>query len=375
MTQEEKNKVLGFTIYNQYTKDNAIIWIALDLCQTYGWPTNEIAYYTRTFDPIEHCEYTNVVHNENKAWEYTLKAAREHKDVYAIATVLFLKKYPPVIEEVGYHVTNESILIEMIEILESIEEKDELVNFVLGRAYFSGRGAELDFDKVLFYFDQAAKGGIEIARLFYFEVAGEFEAIFRVAEKLIVKYPDSHIIKFYLALCYYHGCGTETNYEKVVELVGYTGEIQTYNEDPVDYYFLASRYLLGLCYFHGYAVEKNLPQAEHLFRFSAARYNMEAWYCQAITSLLSDKDHNPKYIWDLLHKSAAQGYLPAVRKVMLCLRKGYGTEPDKEYYIQYADYFDHEKEEGITVSELGYEADHCALIDYDHNVIEDDEID
>ena len=360
MTEKIRNKVLGFSVYNQYTDSDMIVRIASDLCEKYGWSTEEIRSGSTA---------------KRKAWELTIKAATERKDVYAIATVLFLKEYSPEIVNVGYSITNEALLIEMIEVLESIEDKDEFVCFLLGRANFSGRGAELDFEKVLYYFDRAAKGGIEIAMLFYHEVKGEFDAIFNLAEKLIEKYQVSYIIKFYLAHCYYHGYGTEKNYEKVVELVGYTAETETCNNDPIDYYFLASRYLLGLCYFHGYAVEKDLCKAEELFRLSGASYNPEAWYAEAITMLLSDKDKDPTYIWHLLEKSALRGCLPAARKVMLCLRVGYGVEPDKELYTQYADYYDHEKETGETVSDLGYEADHCDLIGRKKKVIKDDEID
>ena len=360
MTQDVKNTILGFSVYNQYTDDDTILGIASGLCKKYGWNNEDIKKGSS---------------GKKKAWEYTLKAATECKDIYAIATVLFLKEYSSEIENVGYCITNEALLIEMIEILESVEDKDELVCFLLGRANFSGRGAELDFEKVVFYFDQAAKGGIEIARLFSYEVKGEFDAIFNLAERLIEKYPSNHIIKFYLAHCYYHGYGTEKKYEKVVQLVGYTAETQTYNNDPIDYYFLASRYLLGLCYFHGYAVEKDLSKAMELFRLSGASYNPEAWYAEAITMLLSDADKDPIYTWHLLEKSALRGCLPAARKVMLCLRVGYGVEPDKELYTQYADYYDHEKETGETVSDLGYEADHCDLIDRKNKVIKDDEID
>ena len=360
MKDDIKNNIIGFSIYNQYTVGDTILGIASGLCKKYGWSTEDIK---------------SGSIGKRKAFEYTIKAATECKDVYAIATVLFLKEYSSEIENVGYCITNEALLIEMIEILESIEDKDEFVCFLLGRANFSGRGAELDFEKVLYYFDRAAKGGIEIARLFYHEIKGEFDAIFNLAERLARQYPDSHIIKFYLAHCCYHGYGTEKNYEKVVELVGYTAETETCNNDPIDYYFLASRYLLGLCYFHGYAVEKDLRRAQELFHCSGASYNPEAWYTEAITMLLSDKDKDPTYIWHLLEKSALRGCLPAARKVMLCLRVGYGVEPDKELYTQYADYYDHEKETGETVSDLGYEADHCDLIDCKKKVIKDDEID
>lgn len=360
MTEEIKKRILGFSIYNQYTSDDEIIGIGLALCEKYGWSAKDITHNKR---------------GKIKAWAHTIRAATECKDVYAIATVLFLKEYSKKIENVGYCITNESRLIEMIEILESIEEKDAFTYFLIGRAIWSGRGAELDFDLARECFNKAADGGIEIAKLFALEIGGEFDEIFPIASKLTEELPDSHIVRFYLAYCCYHGHGTEKNYDKVVERIGYTGNTASDGTAPIDYYFLASRYLLGLCYFHGHAVGKDLKKAQELFRLSAANYNPEAWYAEAITMLLSDEDKNPIYIWYLLEKSALRGCLPAARKVMLCLREGYGVEPNEELYSQYIEYYEHEKEGNNYISDLGYKADHCDLIDRKNKVVKDDEID
>ena len=374
MKEEIKNQILGLSVYNARTEKEDIVWIANELCKKYGWSTDDMIYTRTGFDPVEHRPYSEVVRDERKAWNYTVDAALEEKDVYAIATLLFFKEYGT-IDQTAFHVTKESLLRDIVEILESIEEKDAFVYFLIGRANFTARGVEYDFDKARECFHLAAEGGIEIAKLFALEIEDNFEEIFKEASKLIEKYPDSHIIKFYLAFCYYYGYGTEKNYERVVELVKYTGTIENYNDDPIDYYFLSSRYLLGLCYFHGYVVEKNLGRAELLFRYSASAGTPEAYYCQAITELLSDDSKHTGYIYDLLKKSAYGYYLPAIRKFMLCLRKGYGTTPDKEQYVAFSDYYDHYKETQKTTSDLGVEADHCNLIDHKNNIIEDDEID
>ena len=185
MTEKIKNKVLGFSVYNQYTDDDEIIRIALELCETYGWNTEDLIYDTN---------------GRKKAWEYTIRAANEYKNIYAIATILFLKKYSSVMDEVGFYIQDESLLIEMIESLESIEEKDTLTYFLIARANFAGRGAELDYEKACDYFHKATEGGIEIAELFALEIEGDYAGIFFCANKLIEKYPDSHIIKFYLVI-------------------------------------------------------------------------------------------------------------------------------------------------------------------------------
>lgn len=362
MTDEIKNKIFGFSVYNQYIRRDLIEQIARGLCETYGWSAEEIA--LTEGEDITKC----------KAWEYTVRAAIKKHDIYAIATLLFYKYYSPVIEETEYHTNNESLLCDLVEILEGAAEKDAFTYFLIGRANFAGRGAELDYEKAYDCFCKAADGGIEIARLFALEISESYDAVFPVAKALIKKYPDSHIVRYYLGYCYFRGYGTAVDHAKVTELFGYEGA-EEYGEAPIDYYFLASRYLLGVCYFRGEGVEKDLRKAEKLFRASGAEYNPEAWYAEAITLLLSDKSKDPEYIWSLLKNSALRGCLPAARKVMLCLRTGYGTEPDKELYTAYADYYDYEKENGKTVSDLGYEADHCDLTDENNKVIKDDELD
>lgn len=363
---ETENRIIDFSVYNRYTPDDEIVGIGLALCEKYGWDTDEITRQKSIF---------NVSRNKHKAWEYTIKAAREHKDVWAIATVLFLKEHSPVIEENVYAITSEHLLVEMIELLAEIEDKDAFTHFLVGRACFNGRGAELDLELAAESFKLAAEGGFEIAELFALEIEGELEQIFSVSSKLMEKLPDSHVVRYYLGLCYYHGYGTEVDHKKVIELLGYTADTESYNNDPIDYYFLCSRYLVGLCYFHGYGVKKDLRRAQELFRLSAAKYNPEAWYAEAITMLISDKEKNPIYIWYLLEKSALRGYLPAARKVMLCLRCGYGVDRDEKLYSQYVEYYEHEKVGGKTVSDLGYEADHCDLVKRDGGAIKDDETD
>ena len=78
MTEEIKNKVLGFSVYNQYTVGDTILGIASSLCKKYGWNNEDIKKGSS---------------GTKKAWEYTIKAATECKDVYAIATVLFIIMY------------------------------------------------------------------------------------------------------------------------------------------------------------------------------------------------------------------------------------------------------------------------------------------
>ena len=68
MKDDIKNNIIGFSVYNQNTKDDKIIWIGLELCKKYGWNTEDIVYYETHFDPVEHCQYESVVHNKSKAW-------------------------------------------------------------------------------------------------------------------------------------------------------------------------------------------------------------------------------------------------------------------------------------------------------------------
>lgn len=355
-----RSRILDFAVYCRYTGEDEILQIASGLCDRYGWDGEE--------------DYREGRRGKEKAWEVTVRAAKEHRDPDAIATVLFLKEYSPEIGKTGYCITTEALLIEMIELLESILKKDALILFLIARANFNGRGAELDLEKARECFFQAAKGGFPIAELFALELQGDWNAIFSVATKLKEDLPDSHVVRFYLAYCCYHGHGTAPDYAGVLELAGFAGDLDAPNL-PLDYYSLGCRYLLGLCSFHGYATEKDLETALRLFRFCDVSYLPEARYALAIATLLSDEKKCPREIWELLEQSALRGVLPAARKAMLCLRKCYGVEGTEAWYTEYADYYDHEKELGVTVSDLGYEADHCDLVDENGKRIPDDEID
>ena len=377
MKKEIKTIIENFVFHYDYIPEDTIIWIGLELCKKYGWDTDQISRRQTRFDPVEHCEYDDVVHDYKKAWEFVLRAAREKRDLYALATLLFYRVYKVDVEESGYYVTNESVLLEMIEILENLEDKTPFACFLLGRAYYNQRGMEdTNDDKMAYYFEKAAEGGYEIGKAYVYYVLEDYENLFSIASRLIVEFPQDHVLKFFLGYCYYYGFGTEKNYDKVIEFVGYTAKINANrNSDPVDYYFLKSRYILGLCYFHGYGVEKDISTAYTLFRFASASYLPQSYYCQAIAYLLKDEAKNPGYVWELIHDSAINYYAPALRKAMLCIRSGYGTERDQEQYMNYMELYEMCKEHHSEVSDLGYEADHCDLINHKNEIIVDDEVD
>lgn len=368
------DKIKGFSINNEYTQEQLIVDIACSLCDEYGWNSNEVKYFHTYFDRIEFCEITKLEFNYNKAYTYILKAARKCHNVYAIATLLFYKTYKNVIEETEYYVTNVSLLQEMVQILENIEEKDGFAHFILASAYFNGRGVDASIEKITKHFSIALKDGIEIAELYICQLNQDDKRMFECASNLILKYPRNHIVKFFLGYCYFYGIGTKENNKKAVECFKHTIKIKSYNDDPVDIYFLRSRYYLGLCYFHGYGVNKNLDNAHTLFRFSVSEYVKESAYCQAITYLLTTKEKiNTKYVFELLEKSAILKYLPAIRKLKLCYKVGYGTQIDNEKYQKYNEYYNEKNNGENCVSSLKKANDLCDLINYDGTTIKDDE--
>lgn len=355
-----ENKIFDFVVNNTYIEEKLIIDIGSYIYKKYGYDdNNKLA--SKANDPKL----------ENISWNYVMTAAIEYNDVYSIATLLFYKKYNTSIFDTKYYLNNDYILRELIEILEQFDEKDAFIYFLLGKANFTGRGAELDNEKAIKYFNKANALGIEIAKLFVCELEDDYENLFKTANILFNKDPDNHIIRFYLGYCYYYGYGTEQDYKMVYELFKFTFDINEKN--PIDYYFLESRYLLGLCYFHGYVVPKDLNIALNLFKYSALEYMPKSKYALAITTLLLNLESNPKEIFELLEKSALKGYLPAVRKVMLCLRVGYGTDINNDLYNQYKEYFDYYKENVNIFSDLGKEADNISLFPIDDSIINDEE--
>ena len=44
MKEEIKNQILGLSIYNARTEKEDIVWIAKELCEKYGWSTDDMIY-------------------------------------------------------------------------------------------------------------------------------------------------------------------------------------------------------------------------------------------------------------------------------------------------------------------------------------------
>lgn len=352
--------IFGFSVWNEYIPIGRSRDIGRFFSEKYRWRSKDVAPFECGAD------------GSAQSWGYILKAATEEKDVYAIATILFYKIYDSEHIKSHFAIEDEHLLAELVSVLENREEQDAFTSFLLGRAYFCLRGTALCYEQAQAYFRAAHDKGLVLAKLFELEIAEDYDGIFPVANRLIKEFPDSHIVKFYLGYCYYYGAGTKKDRAKAASIFRYTKDLRA--NDPIDYYFLTGRYILGLCYFHGCGVEKNTQTAAELFRLSSGGYNPEATYAMAITELLSDGEKDPVYIFNLLRESALKGYLPAVRKVMLCLRAGYGTEADKALYIEYMEFYDYYRGDREAFSDLGKEADTCDLIDCDGNHIKDTEI-
>ena len=268
MNREILEDIYNFSINNQYIDENLIIFISTELCKDYGWNEKEVCYYTTYFDRIEFCERTEINYNYTKAWQYTYKALYEHQDIYACATILFYKKYYNAIDKTCYAVNDQDILKEAINTLLSINKKSAFINFLIGKAYLLGRGVDIDYETSKVYFNKAYSEGIKISKLFICDIDKSYDELFNLACKLILNFPNNHIIKYYLCYCYFNGLGTNINYGKVIEYSTHTNECLASNNDPIDYYFLNTRLMLGKCYLYGYGVEKNESHANDLIRFA-----------------------------------------------------------------------------------------------------------
>ena len=130
-----QTEICNFSVYNKHTKSNLIIDIAYYLCDKYNFSIDDLKTYHSYYDRMEEREVTDVRYDNSVAWERVLRAARRQKDVYALATLLFYRVFPIKASETDFYVKNESILMEMVALLESIEPKDAFINFLLGRSY------------------------------------------------------------------------------------------------------------------------------------------------------------------------------------------------------------------------------------------------
>ena len=372
-----QTEIYNFSVNNKHIKSNLIIDIAFYLCEKYNYSIENLRTYHPYYDKIEGCEVTNVIEDSSVAWDRVLKAAREQKDVYALATILFYRIFPINISETSFYVKNESILLEMVEILESIENKDAFIYFLIGKSHLIGRGVEINIDTAILYFNKAYENGIKISKLIVYDLENNWDEKAKYSKELIKKYPDNHIVKYYYGLCHYAGCYIDDNskidFKEVHKIYNHTLDLN-YHENPNDLYFFESRYIMGLCYFLGKGVEKNIKKAHDLFRYSSAKFMPHAKYAEAITHLLINENNSKaNYVFNLLKESALAGYLPAVRKVMLCLRVGYGTEINNSLYEEYKEFYDYYKENGDIFSDLGQDADTCPLLNIDESIIIDEE--
>lgn len=372
-----QTEIYNFSVNNKSTKSNLIFDIALYLCDKYDYQTENLKTYYSYYDRNEGCEITDVRYDSSVAWDIILKSCRQPKDIYAIATVLFYRVFPNNALETDFYVKNESILLEMVELLKSIKDKDGFIYFLIGRSYMVGRGVEIDLENAIKYLNLAYENGIDIAKLFVCDLENDWDEKAKYSKDLIEKYPNNHIVKYYYGLCHYAGCyvdeKSKIDYSVVHKVFNYTMG-WNYSEFANDLYFFQSRYILGLCYFFGKGTEKNIQRAYNLFKSSKAKYMPDVKYAEAITHLLINKNKSSsKYVFNLLKSSALDGYLPAVRKVMLCLRVGYGTDINNELYEEYKEFFDHYKDSVDIFSELGEEADTCPLFSADDSIIIDEE--
>ena len=76
MKEAIKNQILGLSIYNARTEKEDIVWIAKELCEKYGWSTDDMIYTRTGFDPVEHRPYSEVVRDERKAWVYSISTPK-----------------------------------------------------------------------------------------------------------------------------------------------------------------------------------------------------------------------------------------------------------------------------------------------------------
>ena len=74
---------------------------------------------------------------------------------------------------------------EMVELLESIKDKDGFVYFLIGRSYMVGRGVEIDLENAIQYLNIAYENGIDIAKLYVCDLENDWDKKAKYSKDLI----------------------------------------------------------------------------------------------------------------------------------------------------------------------------------------------
>ncbi len=364
-----ESQIFDLTVFRNYTKSNFVIFAGVHFAEKHGLDGDKIIYTKTRFDRVEMCSIDEVVHDKKAALEAIVTSAKEG-DVYASAALLFLRDYHPYGAEIGYVFDELETLCRLVFDLINRDDGGEsdceraFASFIIGRAFSESRGVVNDSSRAAEYYKKAISLGNPMAELFYYEALGDITSACRVAGKLIGTYPESHILKYYVAYDLYFGINGERDFEGAVSHLYHTARVERGLDNPEDYYFMSARYLLGLCYFHGHGVTADKKTAETLFRFGFISKTAMCGYAEAMTKLQVDEINNVtrRAVFELLRKSADYGYVPAVWKTAVCFYYGYGTEKDETLAKRYLSIYRRKTENGAeTVSDLGESVDKIIL--------------
>ena len=221
-----------------------------------------------------------------------------------------------------------------------IKDSDAQAQFELGCKYYTGTGAERNYEKAREYFEMAAsKGSVEAQRylkLLYhtrrFGETNETQKDVEVCKKTAQK--GDPIGQFLLAEFYYKGIGVKEDVARAIEL---------YKKSAAQGYYRAQS-KLGYCYEFGIGVEKDIQKAIELYKKSAAQgspaseYRLANCYYEG-KGVKRDYEKAVK----LYKSSAEKGNVYSGIKLINCYYNGIGMKKDykecarwlKHFYGQY----------------------------------------
>ncbi|MBQ6158686.1 MAG: sel1 repeat family protein [Thermoguttaceae bacterium] len=174
------------------------------------------------------------------------------------------------------------------------EREDAHVKYILGKAHYTGEGAEQNDEEAVRWFRPAAEQGV----------------------------PDA---QFTLGVCYHDGRGVEKNLSDAAKWFRLAGE-----QDVPE-----AQYNMGCCYYHGEGLEQNFVEAVRWYRLAAENgytlaQNELGRCCFEGTGVERNFEEAAKWF----HKAAESGLTEAQNRLGICYYEGKGVEQNFEEAVK-----------------------------------------
>jgi len=326
------------------------------LCERYGYNEEKLATKISGFDKIEGRPINYEIKNNSLLTKYLISMALNEHDIFSIGVLLFNVDVPSY-NGYEYVINDKPLLKKLIDILEAID-LDGFGCFILAEAYYRARGCHKDTFSAMMYYEKSYQLGFLASNVCFVYLKNK-NMLYDVAYDYYKNNNDSYFAKYYLMLAYFYGYGVDIDYNKALDLFDKNG-LDMKDDRLKCQYYLKMRYITGVCYYRGLGVKASYNDANALFRFAIASDLYDVKYCYAISMMANKNDYfDYSYAFKLLKSSAEGEYPPAIRKLAMCYKLGYGTIKSDENYKKCIDFY---KYLDKTNSLLGHDADFCSFV-------------